>query len=705
MVLSLTLWDPLSAQLLFSNVAGVGTDGSDIPYSKDGGCAFSDYDLDGDLDLVVNTFDGSSARRSYLLRNDDGVFVDVTMTVAPGLKADQETERVAAWGDANYDGYPDLMVNANNRLKILINNSGVSFTLHVNMSSIADGMNTEGAGWLDYDNDGDLDFFVENHNFGIDIFQNDGSVPLPGFTHVTQNSTGSSGSGAGGIGLPEGGSSAADYATSVDLNQDGYVDILARRRNDGIMSGLDQNSYDIFLNQGNGTFLPLTTFNEQADNGNKGSIVTGDFDNDGDFDLVWTSSSSDSDRLVLYENTGFNSMNFVLVPNCFLRDNGSLETGTSFDGAAIGDIDNDGDLDLFFTEDSGPSKLFLNNSTGPGSFAFRQPGPIWIPGSNINYGIDVAGDGEGCTMVDFDNDGDLDIYVNVNNGPNQFWQNPYIGSSEESNSVYQNNYIRIIAARDLGGGMTSPAVNATVNLLDCNGAPLGGVREVGAGGSAHGSQTSPWLHFGLPNGPDEPYLIEVRFTRTGMAPIVVTKAVVPSTIAPMSIGSSGLILEQTIVIRDTDVNDALACLDSDLDGIYDHADLDDDNDGVPDLSETGDADGDGVPDQLDLDSDNDGIFDCVESGVGAPQVNGVLSGPVNPNGIPTTADTNADGAIDYVLNDSDGDSLPDHLEQDSDDDGCSDVVEAGFIDVNGDGVPGDAPVTVDSNGLVTSLTP
>ena len=118
-----------------------------------------------------------------------------------------------------------------------------------------------------------------------------------------------------------------------------------------------------------------------------------------------------------------------------------------------------------------------------------------------------------------------------------------------------------------------------------------------------------------------------------------------------------------------------------------------------------DTDGDGIVDALDLDSDNDGIYDCVESGVNKPQTNGVLDGPVNANGIPVAADTNGDGVIDYVLRDSNSDGQYDFTSLDSDGDGCPDVIEAGFTDVNSDGTPGPAPITVDGNGLVTSIGP
>jgi hypothetical protein len=148
--------------------------------------------------------------------------------------------------------------------------------------------------------------------------------------------------------------------------------------------------------------------------------------------------------------------------------------------------------------------------------------------------------------------------------------------------------------------------------------------------------------------------------------------------------------------------------DYDGDGVCDNVDLDDDNDGIPDTAEGGaalDTDGDGVPNRFDLDSDNDGIYDCVESGAAQAFTAGVLNGAVTANGIPVSVDANANGVVDYTIRDSDADSTIDSLELDADADGCTDVIEAGYIDTNGDGVPGNAPVTVNGNGLVTSLAP
>jgi gliding motility-associated-like protein len=175
--------------------------------------------------------------------------------------------------------------------------------------------------------------------------------------------------------------------------------------------------------------------------------------------------------------------------------------------------------------------------------------------------------------------------------------------------------------------------------------------------------------------------------------------------------------------------------DTDGDGTPDQLDLDSDNDGIPDsienqktpkaLSNTDsnlngldeifepianpiDTDGDNVPDYLDLDSDNDGIYDLVESGSNASDSNknGIIDGTTfGSNGLADALETTADnGILNYTVADSDADGIKNHTELDSDNDVCNDVIEAGFTDPNFDGILGINPVTVNSNGIVTSKT-
>ena len=176
---------------------------------------------------------------------------------------------------------------------------------------------------------------------------------------------------------------------------------------------------------------------------------------------------------------------------------------------------------------------------------------------------------------------------------------------------------------------------------------------------------------------------------------------------------------------------------SDGDGISDQNDLDSDNDSILDLYEaqaqssitlsnvdvnadgiddvfvTGiipaDTDTDGVPNYLDLDSDNDGIHDLDEAGFNVTDAdsNGMIDGGnFGTNGLFNTLETSADSGIIkpiYVLADTDSDGIYNAIELDSDNDLCNDVVEAGYLDSNLDGLlGGTAPPIVNANGLVTS---
>ncbi|MEQ6124161.1 T9SS type B sorting domain-containing protein [Pseudotenacibaculum sp. MALMAid0570] len=181
-------------------------------------------------------------------------------------------------------------------------------------------------------------------------------------------------------------------------------------------------------------------------------------------------------------------------------------------------------------------------------------------------------------------------------------------------------------------------------------------------------------------------------------------------------------------------NISLTCfaLDSDGDGNEDSFDLDSDNDGIPDLIEmTGslislsdndsdndglddifngiglnpaDTDSDGVPDYLDLDSDNDGIFDLFEANHNLPDNN--LDGVIDnadtssgSNGLIDALETLPDSfELNYIIGNADNDNLINATELDSDNDLCLDVIEAGFTDVDNDGLIGNSPLQVDANG-------
>ena len=133
-------------------------------------------------------------------------------------------------------------------------------------------------------------------------------------------------------------------------------------------------------------------------------------------------------------------------------------------------------------------------------------------------------------------------------------------------------------------------------------------------------------------------------------------------------------------------------LDSDLDGLCDFGDEDDDGDNIPDLTEGGgDPDGDGIPNNLDDDSDGDGITDLDET-----------AADPDGDGIPSYLDDDSDGDgiadADETDDDPDGDGVPSYLDDDSDGDGVSDATEGGD-DPDGDGVPSFLDDDSDGDGI------
>ena len=138
--------------------------------------------------------------------------------------------------------------------------------------------------------------------------------------------------------------------------------------------------------------------------------------------------------------------------------------------------------------------------------------------------------------------------------------------------------------------------------------------------------------------------------------------------------------------------------DADSDGIPDNIDIDDDNDGILDTDETGDTDGDGIIDSLDLDSDNDGIPDIIEAGGVDTNNDGRVDDDTDTDndGWANTFDS-TNGGTALSDPDSDNDGFENRVDLDSDNDGIEDIIEAGGVDTNDDGVV-DSATDTDEDG-------
>ena len=515
--------------------------GLNLNRNKDGGHAWSDFDNDGDLDVLVLENQNGGVK-SFLMQNNGGTFSNVQSTLAPGMLNDR-AERQAAWGDLNSDGRPDFMITSSGTsssvvaIQIFLQNpngtfgNGTGSTAPITVGENASAtltinpLNVEGAGFFDFEGDGDLDIFFDSHAFGIELLRNNyvnhlthavvNPPPSSLFTHITPGN----GSGVVEFGLNQFATD-GDYGSAADVNDDGWVDIFMRKR--------DEN--DFFLNQGG--FFSNGADLAQAANGNKGGNGLWDLDNDGDLDAVWTENGLNQ----IFRNDGpgiWTPLGASVFPG--LPQPSNTNSGTSsndIDALAGGDIDNDGDIDILFVGDN-RSYLYINQLNSPSP----APGQIGS-GTALTFVLDsetfnAGRNGEGTSMIDIDDDGDLDIYMNIS-GRNQLFINNLPAANRNNHLI-----IDVTEDRDAtgmtGGLPERVAIGANILIRDCNGNIISGLRQVN-GVYGHGTQSPEQVHFGLPLGENETYVIEIRYPNyydpvEGFKRLIGTIIATPSTIS------------------------------------------------------------------------------------------------------------------------------------------------------------------------------
>ncbi|HEX5168942.1 MAG TPA: T9SS type A sorting domain-containing protein, partial [Cyclobacteriaceae bacterium] len=207
-----------------------------------------------------------------------------------------------------------------------------------------------------------------------------------------------------------------------------------------------------------------------------------------DFDIFW--SDAGPNQIWLQNPVGtFTASAKPVIP------------GTpDIDGCACGDVDLDGDTDLFLGNNSGNSYLFINTTSIQNDISALSFAQMDIP---------VNADAEGVNMIDYDGDGDYDLYVNVNNGPNQIWE------SDKCDGGC--NFLNIVMNDCIDGTMvTRPVVGATVVLKDTNG-NIVSAKVDGSTASGHGAQNPLALLIAIPN-PNQDYIVDITFPVKGNNP-------------------------------------------------------------------------------------------------------------------------------------------------------------------------------------------
>jgi len=184
-----------------------------------------------------------------------------------------------------------------------------------------------------------------------------------------------------------------------DFDNDGLLDIVASSM--GVCDPIH-----FFHNNGDGTFSDRTKEAGLLDQLGGLNIVAADYNNDGCMDI-----------LVLRGGWEFAERKSLLRNNCdgtftdVTDASGLGAIATSTQSAAWADIDNDGYLDLFVTNENAPAQLFHNKGDG----TFEEIGE--------SAGINHIGFSKGVTAADYDGDGFMDFYVTNQGGVNLLYHN------------------------------------------------------------------------------------------------------------------------------------------------------------------------------------------------------------------------------------------------------------------------------------------
>jgi enediyne biosynthesis protein E4 len=398
------------------------------------GVAFIDYDNDGWMDLFIlngTKLEGNPpAVTNRLYRNNrNGTFTDVTAKA--GLTRAGWASAVTV-ADYDNDGFDDIFITYYGHNVLYRNNGNGTFSDVTRQSGLAQNAVRYGSGctWVDYDRDGHLDLFVANYlSTTLDALPKPGTNPDCTWKGVAVN--------CGPRGLPAG------FVQLFHNNGDGTFTDISKQSgvaaasgsypmtavasdydNDGwpdIYVACDSTPSWLFRNQHDGTFREealergVALSEDGLEQAGMG-VAVGDIDLDGNLDVFKTNFSDDTN--VLYHNDGKGNFDDVTIHAGL-----GVETRYVGWGAGMVDLDNDGFPDLFVATGS----VYPEVEKKVPAYPFRTPRLVF---RNLGDGrfeelIDEAGPGvadahasRGCAFGDFDNDGDIDVLIwNMNEPP------------------------------------------------------------------------------------------------------------------------------------------------------------------------------------------------------------------------------------------------------------------------------------------------
>lgn len=379
------------------------------------GAAAADYDNDGCWMDIFVVGDGGLPNALYH-NNRDGTFQDIA---AKAGVADTPNGRGCVWLDYNNDGWRDLYITCDGPNFLFKNNGDCTFTDVSEQAGVADAQHGTSIAVADYDHDGLLDIYVANWGRPASLLVFD---PAPRINVLYRNKgDGTFEDVAQEAGVDDGG--IAWGAIFFDYDGDTWADLFVAN---------DHGPDKLYQNNGDGTFEDVSeqsgivTLIRGKPTGAMGLCV-GDYDNDQDLDLFVTNYDED----LLWQNNADGTFTNVA------EEAGVANVGVGWYASFI-DVDNDGYRDLYVvngdvdnSQKTNRNRLYHNNKDG--TFVDRSEA--------FNTVDDVVG--RGATTGDFDNDGDVDLFI-VNNTGNTYLQNKISPDTWNLFSYNQRMKIRLI---------------------------------------------------------------------------------------------------------------------------------------------------------------------------------------------------------------------------------------------------------------------
>ena len=425
-----------------------------VTESTFGGAAAGDCDNDGDIDLFItygNTGGpdgGGGPNRLYLnqlaeqgnglLFEDIAEAAGVANTRPDGENNDRHSG--PAFADMDGDGDLDLFLGGlhDDPSKIYENQGGCLFTDVTSNSPDIENMlasHTISAGFGDYDLDGDLDMFLTHWATRDRVYGTvvEGDVQLLETDHLWRNESDESGirfvnvseeSGVSGLSWSTRAFDFYIWPQDADFT---FTATFARITDDpwpDIAIAADFGTTQLAINNGDGTFRSLDNPVLGAAQYGMGSAL-GDIDNDGDLDWFVTSILGPGDESIDLEPWG---------NRLYTNDGSNLIDATERLGVADGswgwgacflDIDNDSDLDIFHT--NGWSEPYLGHQVWQTpharAFVMNESGTYTEQAQAL--GLAEMTSGRGVVCADFDHDGDTDILELTDRPGNsaRLWEN------------------------------------------------------------------------------------------------------------------------------------------------------------------------------------------------------------------------------------------------------------------------------------------